>query len=79
MITFYGANWCGDCIRSKALLDNNEITYEYVDIEKNPEAVAYVEKINNGLRSIPTIVFDNGEVLTEPSNEQLLAMIKDIT
>jgi len=70
-IKFYGATWCPDCRRAKQFLDEKSITYEYINIEEVPGAVEEVEKINNGLQSIPTIVFPNGEILVEPSNEQL--------
>ena len=71
MITIYGANWCPDCKRSKDFMDSQKIQYDYIDIETTPEAVSKVEQINNGLRRIPTIVFDDGSVLVEPSNKEL--------
>ncbi len=74
-IQFYGADWCGDCRRSKQFLDSKNISYDYIDIETDPDAAAEVVKINKGLRSIPTIVFPNGEVLVEPSNEELERVI----
>lgn len=71
MITMYGASWCPDCKRSKDFLESHNIEYNYVDIETSDEAVKKVESLNNGLRRIPTIVFDDGAVLVEPSNKQL--------
>lgn len=70
-IKFYGTIWCSDCIRSKQYLDENQVGYEFIDIATNSEAVAEVEKINKGLQSIPTILFPDGEVLVEPTNEEL--------
>ena len=32
-IKMYGAEWCGDCRRSKRFLDSNNVTYEYIDVE----------------------------------------------
>ena len=32
-ITMYGADWCGDCTRAKALLDREGVAYTYVDVE----------------------------------------------
>lgn len=75
MIKFYGNSWCGDCKRSRAFLDENEVEYQYIDIEKNDEARKYVEKVNKGMRSVPTIVFEDGTVLVEPSNEELEAKV----
>ncbi len=70
-IILYGTPWCGDCKRSRMFLDQNDVNYEYVDISENQEAAEKVEKINGGLRSVPTILFPDGTVLTEPPNHEL--------
>jgi mycoredoxin len=33
--------------------------------------MAYVQEVNGGYRSVPTIVFPDGSVLVEPSNARL--------
>ena len=45
--------------------------YEYIDVDGNSDALAFVEKTNNGMRSIPLIIFPDGGMLVEPSNAQL--------
>ena len=70
-IIVYSADWCGDCRRTKRFLEEHQIAYENVDIEQNPEAVEIVKGINNGNRSVPTILFPDGTILVEPSNAQL--------
>lgn len=71
-ITVYGAYWCPDCRRSKRFLSEHQIAYIWVDIEQDAGTQAYVEKLNNGKRIIPTIVFeDDGDILVEPTNAQL--------
>jgi len=70
-ITVYSTTWCGDCRRAKRFLDDNNVAYELVNIDENPEAVELVEKINRGYRSVPTIVFPDGSILVEPSNSEL--------
>ena len=35
------------------------------------QSVAFIEKINEGKRIIPTILFPDGSILVEPSNAQL--------
>jgi len=67
----YGTTWCPDCKRSKQFLGEQRIHYEWVDIEKDAAAMAYVEQVNKGKRMIPTIVFPDGSVLVEPSNAEL--------
>ena len=70
-ITVYSTPWCGDCRRAKRFMDERGIAYREVNIEQNPEAIAFVEKINRGYRSVPTIVFPDGSILVEPSNAEL--------
>jgi glutaredoxin-like protein len=70
-ITFYGVDWCPDCRRAKKFLGEQQIEYKWVDIEQDPEALAYVERVNNGKRIIPTIVFGDGSILVEPTNAEL--------
>lgn len=71
VIQVYGAHWCPDCRRSKRFLGEQQIPYDWIDIEKNEEARHYVEEVNDGKRIIPTIVFPDGSILVEPSNAEL--------
>jgi len=67
-ITMYGAEWCGDCRRSKKFLDANNVKYNYIDVEADVSASDKVIEINGGQRSIPVIIFSDGTHLTEPSD-----------
>jgi glutaredoxin-like protein len=74
----YSASWCGDCRRSKRLLDNLKVNYTLVDVENDPLAAAKVKEINGGLQSIPVIVFQDGTHLTEPSDKDLTKKLKEL-
>ena len=74
-ITMYGAEWCGDCRRSKRFLDENKVGYNYIDVEADASASDKVIEINGGMRSIPVIVFPDGSHLTEPSDNALKAKL----
>ncbi len=74
-ITVYGAPWCPDCRRSKGFLNEQRIDYAWVDIDQDAEGRAYVERLQGGGRTIPTIVFPDGSVLLEPSNTELAAKL----
>ncbi|MBI3163291.1 MAG: glutathione S-transferase N-terminal domain-containing protein [Chloroflexi bacterium] len=74
-ITVYGADWCPDCRRAKRILDEHQVQYSWVDIDKNREGEKFVVQTNRGNRSIPTIVFGDGSILVEPSNPELLAKL----
>ncbi len=70
-IILYGAHWCPDCRRSKTFLGEHQIPYNWVDIEQDKEGEAYVIRKNGGKRIIPTIEFEDGSILVEPSNAEL--------
>jgi len=70
-ITVYGTTWCSDCKRSKRFMAENRIAFDWVDIEHDTAAIALIEKLNDGRRSVPTIVFEDGSTLVEPSNAEL--------
>ena len=78
MITMYGAEWCGDCRRSSALLKELGVDYNYINVEEDPSAADKVVEINGGAQSIPVIVFEDGTHLTEPSDPALKAKLTEL-
>ena len=77
-ITFYGADWCGDCRRSKRLLAELNVEYTLIDVEKDPSQIDKVKEINGGAQSIPVIVFSDGTHLTEPSDPDLRKKLEEL-
>jgi mycoredoxin len=71
-IIIYGTTWCGSSRSARATFDQHHISYRWVDIEADEEGKKFVEKTNNGYRSVPTIVFPDGSILVEPSQSKLL-------
>ena len=67
MLTVYTTTWCGDCRRLKAQLDRDGIAYAAVDIEQDPAAERFVLTATGGVQTIPTVVFEDGSVLIEPT------------
>ncbi len=74
-ITVYGAPWCPDCRRSKQFLGEQRIPYIWVDIDEDEEGRKQVQAVNDGKQIIPTIVFQDGSILVEPSNADLAAKL----
>ena len=72
----YSADWCGDCRRSKRLMDSLNVDYTIIDVEADPSASEKVIEINGGQRSIPVIVFPDGSHMTEPSDIDLKAKLE---
>lgn len=67
----YATEFCPDCHRAKVFFETNHIEYLRVGLEGNKEAIEFVMNVNNGYRSVPTIVFPDGAVLTEPGVNEL--------
>jgi len=74
-ITMYGADWCGDCRRSKRLFEELNVEYTLIDTDSDLKAADKVIEINGGAKSIPVIVFSDGTHLTEPSDNDLKAKL----
>tara|TARA_B100000780_G_C20907397_1_gene361201 strand:- start:303 stop:536 length:234 start_codon:yes stop_codon:yes gene_type:complete len=74
-VKVYGAEWCSDCITAKKFLESKNIKFEYIDITENETAIAFIEKVNNGKRVIPTLLID-GESYTNPGIAGLINLFK---
>lgn len=73
-LTVYGAEWCRDCRRSKAVLDVRRVDYVYVDLAAHPTRADEAEALT-GRKTIPVLVFPDGEHLVEPTNAELAAKL----
>ena len=67
----YTTVWCCYCQRLKAQLGREGIAFEEIDIEADPEAAAFVETVNGGNQTVPTMLFDDGSALANPSIAQV--------
>ena len=75
-IIMYGTTWCPDCARARRLLDKYTVRFTWNDIERDADACSFVERVNRGNRSVPTLVFPDGSVLVEPSDSELEAKLR---
>ncbi|MDR3036506.1 MULTISPECIES: mycoredoxin [Kitasatospora] len=78
-VTMYSTTWCGYCNRLKSQLDREGIAYSEVNIEQDPASASYVESVNDGNQTVPTVVVvsASGEqsVMTNPSLRQVQAAL----
>jgi mycoredoxin len=74
-IIFYGTKWCGGTRRCRLLLERFSIPYRWIDIDLDEQAGKIVESMNQGHRSVPTLVWPDGSKLTEPSELVLAAKL----
>ena len=74
-ITVYGADWCGDTVRTLRHLDRKGVSYEYVDVDEDSDGERKVIEFNKGKRRIPMveIASDGGEPtrLSVPSEREV--------
>ena len=69
----YTTAWCGYCPRLKAQLAREGIDITEIDIEADPEAAAFVESVNGGNQTVPTVVYPDGTAVTNPSLKDVKA------
>src|SRR6266516_2787914 len=74
-IKLYGTYWCSDCKHSKKFLGEQRVHYDFIDSEEDLESQAIVRELQGGGMTIPTIVFEDGSVLIEPSNAEVAAKL----
>ena len=74
-IKVYGAPWCPDCRRAKRFFGEQRVAYDWIDIDQDPAAAAFVKEKNAGKQIIPTIIFPDGTFLVEPSTDELAAKL----
>jgi mycoredoxin len=66
-ITMFTTVWCGYCNRLKNQLAREGVRFTEIDLEASPEHVEFVEDVNGGNRTVPTVVFPDGTTATNPS------------
>jgi mycoredoxin len=59
-------------------LEQAGIAYDEVNIERDPEAAAYVESVNGGNQTVPTIRFADGTALTNPPFAAVAEKVADL-
>ena len=75
-LVVYGADWCPDVRRSRALLEAEGVAHRYVDVEADAAAAELVRRLQHGARRIPTIVWPDGSHLVEPGDDELRARLR---
>ncbi|GAA2162370.1 mycoredoxin [Humibacillus xanthopallidus] len=74
-VTMFTTSWCGYCRRLRSQLDREGVPFTEIDIEANPEHVDFVERVNDGNRTVPTVLFPDGSAATNPSLAEVRARL----
>jgi mycoredoxin len=69
-LVVYGADWCGDCVRAKRVLDERAPSTSGIDLERHPHMADEARSIGGSTR-IPVVAFPDGTVMVEPSTPEL--------
>jgi mycoredoxin len=72
----YTTRWCAFCRRLKSQLAREGVEVIEVDIEADSAAADYVMSVNGGNQTVPTVVFDDGSALTNPSAAQVIQRLR---
>ena len=72
-IVMYSVEWCPDSRRAKFFFKRKKIEVLEVDVNADKKAEEFVKGLNNGYRSVPTIILPDGSMMVEPSSEELEA------
>lgn len=75
-LTIYSTPWCGYCHRLMKQLDREGVEYTSVDIERDEAAASFVQGINGGNQTVPTVVYFDGTAATNPSLKDVLARVR---
>ena len=66
-MVLYTTPWCGYCHRLKGQLARANVVFREIDIEQDSSAADFVMSVNRGNATVPTVVFPDGSVVTNPS------------
>lgn len=78
-LTMYSTTWCGYCKRLKTALKAKGIAYTEVDIEFEPDAATFVQSVNGGNQTVPTVKFADGSTMTNPSLRDVQGKLAELS
>jgi mycoredoxin len=74
-LTVYTTSWCPFSRRLVTDLDRAGIPFDDIDVDEDAAAASIVQGLNNGNRTVPTVVFADGSSLTNPALAQVQAKL----
>jgi len=77
-LTMYTTTWCAFCRRLKSQLATEGIEITEINIEEDPAAAEYVMSVNGGNQTVPTVVFPDGSVITNPSAKAVVQRLGEL-
>lgn len=56
-LVVYSSSWCPDCRRAKRVVEEAEVAFSEVDVDRDPQAEATILLRSGGRRVVPTLCF----------------------
>jgi mycoredoxin len=75
-VKLYGADWCEETRHAREFLERLGVQYQYVDIEQDESAAAWVREHNDGKELKPTLDVA-GQVLSMPTDHELTSVLRE--
>lgn len=75
-VEVYGADWCEDTQQARRFLTERGVSYDYINVEQDKQALEWVKQQNGGKEKKPTIKI-GAQVLSVPSNRALEEALRD--
>jgi len=76
-VKVYGADWCHMTTDTLNCLKRLNVQFDYINIERDKQAAAWVREQNHGKEKKPTLDI-NGRVLTEPDDDELEEVLREM-
>ncbi|MGB7982553.1 MAG: mycoredoxin [Candidatus Nanopelagicales bacterium] len=77
-LTIYTTAWCPYCSSLTRALARAGQAYVEIDVDADPGAAAFVEGVNGGDRTVPTVLLADGRTLTNPSVHDIRAAMASL-
>jgi len=79
-VLMYALNICGWCKRAKQFLKDNEVEYEYIDVDlcsmADKQKIRQDIQNRGGILAYPTLIIDNKTVLTGAPQDKLKEVLE---
>jgi mycoredoxin len=73
-IAVYGTVWCRLTFGVREFLMRARLEYDFFDIDRDPQAEAFVRTLGHGARRYPVVVM-SGEVVVNPTMAELAGLV----
>ena len=74
-VRVYGTTWSPSTYETKAFLARNAVPYQFLDIDRDPEAASHATGLAGGSTDLPVVVLEDNTVMINPERPDLAVAI----